>query len=114
MYAIANVIYGLPFPPDLPEEVNDRLNEVSEIEAELGPCYLAYYSGSDTQQPRAFGVLLCEFDECQDVNIADLVLVPTQNQIDKFNNEYAKLDPEFKELLKDQGEPRVFILWSTS
>lgn len=107
MYAIAQVIYGIPL------ESPDLILEESLAGEEPG--FLEYYSGSgDT--PAAFGVEIDSFDECcHHIFVRDLKLTPTAQQEAEYRDLWDQQPQEIQEALcKIAAEPEVFILWSTS
>lgn len=59
------------------------------------------------------GVLLCQFNECQNVKISTLILEAKENHLKKFQENFDKLPEEVKEYFREK-QPCVFILWATS
>lgn len=113
MYAIATVFYGLPLNSNDTEIAKSPLLEENIEDESAG--FNRLYSGGSNCEPTAFGIELSEFDEgCHHVELSDLKLEPTKAQYDEFTKLYNALEPELQEELKVYGEPRVFILWSTS
>ena len=114
MYAIAQVIYGIPLNSNDNENLDPTgvLTEAVEYE-ESG--YLEYYNGGSDVPPRAFGVEISEFDECcHHIPLQDLRLRPTVDHLDQYQKLWNQQSPECQEALKKIGEPQVFILWTTS
>lgn len=120
-YAIFGVMYGIP----LTSEDNQDITDIRELMNELEPPgFESYYSGNADVEPCAFGVNLCDFDECVDhIKVSDLKLVPTQEQIDEYNGYVENL----KQYLEDSDpdiasiygrvkaiEPFVFFIPSSS
>lgn len=113
-YAIANVIYGIPFDPRDEELIDDdKLSaDLDDGFEQRAAGFLKYYSGSgDT--PYAFGVEIFEFDECSTLYVKDMVLTPSKEQIKQFKQYFDMLSPELKAYL-DKIKPATFILWSSS
>jgi len=115
MYAIAQVIYGLPLHlnSDNDDDWSDELEEAVEGEEDG---FLTYYSGAGDHNPAAFGIHLCEFDEaCDHIALTDLKLKPDEAQKEAFKRKLSALSNELrKEVTSRYSEPRTFILWSTS
>jgi hypothetical protein len=111
-YAIGNIIYGIPLDldeEDLPED--HILREAVDGEYDG---FLSYYSGSG-DIPAAFGVEIDSFDECCfSIDISSLRLAPTDAQLRQYERLLEHVDQEVKAELEKFGEPRTFILWSTS
>jgi hypothetical protein len=111
-YAIGQVIYGIPLPYDDEElPIDHPLREAIEGEHDG---FLSYYSGSG-DNPAAFGVQLDCFDEaCFSIDISELRLEPTAAQQREYARLWEHVDIELQAELKKFGNPRTFILWSTS
>ena len=112
MYSIGKIIYGIPLVNGQADR-SEALDEFVEDES-LG--VLTYYSGSADETPAAFGVELGSFDAIEGaMDMAQLALEPTTNQIVKFGNLWSSLDPTLQaEINKVYGQPRTFVLWTTS
>lgn len=111
-YAIARVIYGIPVDLDFEELPEDHI--LREAVEEEYDGFLSYYSGS-ADTPAAFGVEIDCFDEaCFSIDISDLRLEPTEAQLRDYARLWEHLELEVKVELKRFGNPRAFILWSTS
>lgn len=109
MYAIAQVIYGIPL--EKPKGILEDL--VDADDRDTG--FLTYYSGGGDATPAAFGVELDTFDEaCFHLEVSKLRLEPTKAQVAKYNRLFKALDPEVQEALQLIGKPRAIILWTTS
>ena len=115
MYAIANVIYGIPLMIENGDEesMSDEFFEALD-EDEGG--FMTFYSGSGDFIPRAFGVMLDQLDECcHHIFLDEVALAPTADQEAEYQALWARHSPETQaQLLAHGAEPRVFILWSTS
>lgn len=116
MYAIAHIIYGIPL------NSNDNVIEVSDvlemiIEDDETDGIISYYRGSgEDLHPQAFGVGVCEFDECNHhIDLSTLNFTPTNEQRWKFQDLYNALPIEIRtEMVSKFGPPRTFLLWSSS
>lgn len=116
MYAIGQIIYGLPLvaneDEDSPQERFEILAEACQEECDG---FLSYYSGASDESPAAFGVELGQFDECcAYIEAASLPLVPTPEQVAEYARLLDAQEPEVRKALENLGAPRVFFLWSTS
>lgn len=116
MYAIGNIIYGLPLHDPIGSddvEYSDELEEAIEWEQEG---FQRFYSGNGSQSPTAFGVMLDEFNECSThIDVSKLKLEPSPFVLKEYNELWNNLTDELKtELTEKFGSPRTFILWSTS
>jgi hypothetical protein len=114
MYIIANVIYGIPLHDKTWDvEYSPELEEM--LEAEEGG-FRQYYHGSADNTPSAFGVEVAEFDECcYFVDLTAEITTATQSHIDEFNSLWDALTPTLKdEISSKYGQPRTFILWTSS
>lgn len=124
MYTIANVIYGVPVEIDFDQyyrPVEKDLKAGETYEREFANCFengqegfLHYYSGSADMPPMAFGIELCRFDECETVDVAQLILKANEEIINEYNDNFSKQTEHVQAQLKQFGNPKVFILWSTS
>lgn len=115
-YAIAQVIYGVPLSDGdaMSEELGEILENEGCSESEQAGFH-SFYSGGSPVTPAAFGVRLDEFDEaCYSIDLDTLKLAPTNEQLALFNSAWASLEENVRKALEPMGEPRVFILWSTS
>jgi len=141
MYAIAEVIYGIPLctstkvknahgmeyleedakrtervelaleGQDLDDE--DAELPLAESKGEVG--FNSPYSGSSDTLPGSFGVILDAFDEaCHHIELSDLCLQPTEEQKAAYQATWNALPEALRADLAVYGEPRVFFLWSTS
>lgn len=115
MYAIVNVVYGVPLHSvlGLDDSWSEELEELIESQEEG---FLTPYSGSGDEMPAAFGVSIGEFDEaCHHVELSKLRLKPTNTEDEEFTKLWERLEPVIQKEITDKfGEPRVFFLWSTS
>ena len=114
MYAIGNIIYGIP--------LNDNDNDIEQpeilevaLEDEDPEGFMTFYTGSGDTIPSAFGIVLDGIDEaCHHIDLATLKLVPTDAEQAQFEKLYNDLPQELKDAVDVYGKPRTFILWSTS
>lgn len=125
MYSITNVIFGIPLntPGDGDPKTSayrlpnpDKSDELELALADEQPegFYSFYHGGSDIG-PHAFGVLLGAFDECHHhLDVDKLTLKATPAQIAEFNQMLADLDDDLRKEVEAYGEPRTFLLFSTS
>ncbi len=118
MYAIFNVIYGVP----LTEKVYKKICELEADETsnwnedDNKTCgFNTYYSGSSDVTPGFCGVELSDFDEGSDgIKLSSLDLVPTEEQKEQAHKDIEQLIkdfPQFKDLIE---EPAVWLIPSTS
>ena len=127
MYVIAHVLYGVPTPLDFDyydakeeeffdENPSGEYIRVLENAFEQGQDgFLSYYSGNADVAPRAFGVFISQFNECgYSLDISELKLTPTPEIIAEYNKNYDALSQEMKDEINAFGQPRTFILWTTS
>jgi hypothetical protein len=115
MYAIAQVIYGIPLNSNNYFEDNRQSADLDLALENADPGFLRYYSGGADVPPSAFGIELSSFDEaCHHVDLSSLVLEPTDAQHSEFAHLLEALEPALREEVLSYGEPRVFFLWSTS
>lgn len=114
MYAICNVTYGVPLNTNESNHTQSEL--IAQCVSDEVPGFMGYYSGAGVDYiPSRFGIELGEFDECcHHTDISTLQLSPTAEQVAEYKRLYEALEPEVKKELEVYGEPRVFILWSTS
>lgn len=141
MYAIAEIIYGIPLCTSTkvknahgmehleedatrtervelalegqdPDDENVELPLASTL-GEVG--FNSPYSGSSDATPASFGVILGAFDEaCHHTELGDLCLQPTDEQKAAYQAAWDALPEALRADLAVYGEPRVFFLWSTS
>ncbi len=106
MYSCGNFVYGV-FLRDVSEEI-ECLQE-DHIEG-----FLTYYSGSGDERPQAFGIELGGFDAIDNIDVDGFVpeLKPEHKQ--KFIDLLALQAPEVQEEILENGEPKYFLMWSTS
>lgn len=113
MYAIANIIYGIPLISNDPDF--SRSDDLQEFIDEEGDGVQSLYSGAGGEQPAAFGVLIGEFDEaCAFVEQSVYSASPSAEHVAEFNRLWANLSEEDRALMEPYGAPRTFLLWSTS
>lgn len=115
MYAISQIIYGLPLVANDGEPSPRDTAAIAQAIEDEADGFLSYYSGAGDESPAAFGVKLGEFDECcAYLNVADLPLLPTAEQKEQYNRTLEAAAADIKAALSALGAPRVFFLWSTS
>lgn len=119
MYAIANVIYGIPLEIEFKYYYSDVKNDENHVRVlenhfkNQTPGFLQYYSGGGPT-PLAFGVEIDRFDECYNVKVSELNLIPSEEVKQKYQEMFEELDIDTQQELKTFGEPEVIFLWSTS
>lgn len=117
MYAICNVILGWPLNTNGPGKANDWSEELENAIEDEQPGFIQHYRGSGEDMPTAFGVELCEFDECaHHTFISDITLTSTREQETEIIALFNGLTPSLRrEIITKYGlEPRIFILWTSS
>lgn len=117
MYAIVDVIYGIP----LTKEINNLINkwetdpncdkwEEDEVGRMCG--FEIIYSGNRNEPPGFCGVRLDQFDESDGYNsLINLKLEPTNDQKTETLELINNLDREIKDIIPPLG---VYLIWSTS
>lgn len=120
-YAIAKVICGC----DIPKKLRDIVEEINGEYEAYG--FETFYRGSgDT--PAFCGVVVGEFDECENQLVSSLPLVPTEQQIEtaKEKLRLAKelilqcgdgemSDEEKREVIANiPDNPSTLLVWSSS
>ena len=112
-YAIANLIYGVPLHTN--DSVYERPEILSEaIENELEGFITDYSSSGDT--PGAFGIKVDEVNECNhhsELHLAKFMANGHQHHVE-YERLIKQLPKEVQSELKVFGQPRLFILWSSS
>lgn len=113
-YAIFTTYFGIPLNSNTSHEDAERPACLEDLIEGDGPgVHIRYSSGSDT--PVAFGVRLGEFDECcHHLEVTDVVTTITPAQMQEFHDLYNALDQEVRDAMQVYGEPRMFILVSSS
>lgn len=132
MYAIVNIIYGVPL---MGRETRKRTTRGIEVDEPLclevardypsDKGFISYYSGNADETPMAFGIDLDSFDEASGGfnNLSSLKIEPTPEQKEEYQRLFDNLkqmeadDEELKGIIEEiqkRGDPRVFFLWSTS
>lgn len=114
MYAIANVIYGIPITDEIHNAINseecDQTEDYPPDEEELG--FTITYSGSSHRSVGWLGFSLGEFDECCDFPLSDILnLRPTPEQIIEVNKLISQLPANVQAVAKT---PDIYVVWSTS
>ena len=120
MYAIAEIVYGIPLNTNKGSEKWSEELELA-LDNEEFDGLMTFYSGGDCP-PAMFGVVLGEFDEaCHHVDLDSLKLKPTTEDIMEYHRMFEALPETLQQEIvmkygkpKGCGEPWVFFLWSTS
>lgn len=118
MYAIGNVVYGIPLTEELSVLIRDSEHYVDP--EELG--FEMLYSGSSDFMfmPGYLGVDLGTIDECQDEDLDDpdhpVNRKPTAQQIAEVQERVEAFIKKMRKIDKDVTIPdiRRWIVWSTS
>lgn len=118
-------IYGIPLCSNaafaqsspVPQIIHDALVEAENNGYE--GILKAFYNGALEFDPEYCGVIMNEhaFDLGEHTwrNIQDINPTPTQEVIQKFNDQFRELDPKLREaILAYGGEPRVFLIQHSS
>lgn len=112
-YAIANLIYGVPLHTNDGSYERPQILEDALENEDYG--FLAFYSSSG-ERPGAFGIKVDEFDEC--CHHSELHLAKFMANGHSHHTEYERLFKQLPKELQDEvrafGQPRLFILWSSS
>lgn len=113
MYAIGDIVYGVPWN----NKLNALWNEIEENDPAWSKDeyemfgFTTVYSGSSLEHVAYLGEVIDGMDVCANTRVADLKLVPTDEQKQKVTKTLAKLHPRVRKLC---GEPEVWIIWGTS
>ncbi len=111
-YAIANIIYGIPFTDEIQNRIEPEgvLNEEIDGPEDLG--FQMLYSGSSGVRPGFCGVMLYRFDECSEpFSISQLILKPTAEQKAEAEAKIAELPKDVREVCLPLD---TYIVWSSS
>ena len=110
-YAVFNSIYGIPLDTD---EIMIS-SELAILIEDEEPGFITMYSGSGST-PQAFGVNLEQsFDECSHhIEMSEILTTVTPEQIQEYQELFDAQDDNIKAELLDIGEPRLFLLVSSS
>lgn len=113
MESIANLVYGIPL--NVRRGDPEYSTELEELIENGEPGFLSLYSGHGPK-PRAFGVEMRSFNDCMVyAEFKPEYLTPSTAQKSFFDSSWAEIPEEIKkEMIEKFGEPRVFLLWSTS
>jgi len=105
MYAIANIIYGIP--------INDEIhNKANELDVELDETFDVLYSGNAEREVGYAGVHLGSMDEGSDISMNELTKIqPTEEQKQEALVNIAYVDEVLRDLAPEIG---IYIVWSTS
>jgi hypothetical protein len=115
-YGTGDVIFGVPLVglPDtvtLCEETEEYRLEGNE---QMG--FLARYSGDHEEKPAAFGLCLdgslCALDAFTPLDASALMITPALRE--RYAELRDALPDEVREDIVSLGDPKLFILWSTS
>jgi len=116
-YAIGEIVYGvnLKEPSSWGGSTDKATPEQSEAIEEALEQELIHssYSGNG-EQPVYVGPIISGLDECNDVEISDLILMPTDEHIVQFKKEVEELVVEYPILDGLFENPTVFITWDSS
>ncbi len=116
MYAIFNVIYGVPLTKELADKINElEADENSNWNEDNDKVcgFTMPYTGSG-EFSGFCGVELSGFDECNNYKLSSLQTVPTKEQKEQAHKDIEQLIkdfPQFKDLIE---EPAVWLIPSTS
>lgn len=121
MYAIFNIIYGVPLSKNYDSGDSQRtpemIQDLIENEERADEGFMGFYSG-DSEPPQAFGIKFSEFDECfmyMNLNELNALMVMPPDIIKRYQDLWDEQTPEVQQAITDLGgQPRVFIMHSTS
>lgn len=108
--AIVSVIYGVP----LNREVSEKISEWEDTGDErwTDECgFEMLYSASGNYHVGYCGVELCQLRPYSDQLVSELLLKPTQAQMDEAKQLVDALEPELRALA---GDLDVYLVWSDS
>lgn len=114
MYTCADIVYGYDLGSDSPIHSGFPAHLLETLQDEEPDGIYMPYSGSGAEPPCAFCVVLDSFDECQSVLISSLEMTVTDHHKEELNNLINGLDSNIADEIRKLGEPKLFILWSTS
>lgn len=116
-YAIGEIVYGvnLKRPSQWGSEVDKATSEQRDAIEEASEQEIIHtsYSGNG-EHPEYVGALMSEIDECNEVEISELTLTPTDEHIAQFKKEVEELIAEYPVLDGLFDNPTVFITWGSS
>lgn len=115
MYAIFEIIYGIPLHKNDQTETKWSKELEDAIDNEEDGFH-TYYSGGSDCIPAVFGIEIGEFDEaCHHVELNGLTITPSQKHRLEFDVLIKTLSKTLHtELAEKYGQPRVFFLATTS
>jgi hypothetical protein len=115
-YAIASLYYGLPPKVGDDFKTSGRTPRVEDALFNREEGFYIEHGGNASIQPGVFGIdMYSDMDECgHHTDLSEIRLVATEAEQQEFRRLYNGLDDELKADLAVFGEPRVFILWSSS
>jgi hypothetical protein len=121
MYICGEVFYGIPLHFDgYGHSHSDFMNNIKENRHEasknMDGLHTFYHGGAD-EYPLAFGIQFDGFDTCGSFYELDLNTFSEENlQKHKaaFDVLWNKLDETTQKEFLAYGEPRLFVLWSSS
>lgn len=108
MYTIGNIIFGIPIDDELYSKIESELGEEWEEEFINTEGYLSWYSGAGLR-PCAIGIELDSIDECEDVNLTNIV-----NRFQDWTFSVKFKVPEKLKKFVEGIKPDFWIVWSTS
>jgi hypothetical protein len=128
MYAICDIIYGVPFSEDLENELDSLvpnspemkelfeewdLHEHSLYEFACEEWGVETYSGHAGPNPGWFGVSIDQTDESAPATrLSTLHLSPTPGQKEKVNALFNSMPKQIADILRARCD--VYLVWSTS
>lgn len=116
-YAIGEIVYGVNLKSQSPwsgkadtatPEQRGAIYEAAEREL----VHTSYSGGGE--MPMYVGPVISCIDECDDTEISELILTPTDEHIAQFKKEVDELVAEYPILDGLFDNPTVFITWGTS
>lgn len=114
-YAIFTVVYGVPLTEaaaELIDEWEGDVNHEKWFEDEHGTCGFTMLYTAGGPMAGFCGAKLATFDEaCDYFKLDDIVVAPTQEQVDDALKRVARLPPELQVLCPDPG---VYVVPSSS
>lgn len=116
-YAIGEIVYGVNLKiPSIWDSKEDAVTpEQREAIEEASEQELVHtsYSGNG-EGPVYVGPTISTLDECNDVEISDLTLTPTDEHVAQFKKEVSEIVAEYPVLDGLFDNPTVFITWGSS
>ena len=106
MYSITTCIYGIK----LTDEIYD-IFESKNLEPE--DHFQTLYHGNMDNAPGFLGVILDSWDECENVIVSNLKLIPTDEQIEEVKNMIKDLPDEIRDSINSEIVD-THLIFSTS